>query len=73
MGEWKLVSRFPRNWELYNMATDRLETHDLSREMPARVAELSRLYDDWAARTGVKPWSGPQTAIGWDDPERCRD
>lgn len=71
-GEWKLVSRFPRNWELYNMATDRLETHDLSQEMPARVAELSTLYDDWAARTGVKPWSGAQTAIGWDDPERYR-
>jgi arylsulfatase A-like enzyme len=71
-GSWKLVSRFPQAWELYDMRTDRLETRDLASEMPARVAELSRLYDEWAVRVGVKPWTGAQTEIGWPDLSRYR-
>ena len=71
-GEWKLVSRFPDAWELYDMTTDRLETHDLASEMPDRVAALSRLYEAWAARVGAKPWAGAQTEIGWPDPSRYR-
>ena len=49
------------------MKADRLETHDLAKERPEKVAELTALYDAWAQRTGVKPWAGRQTPIGWDD------
>jgi arylsulfatase len=66
-GDWKLVSRFPQAWELYNMGTDRLETDDLAARMPDRVAALSMLYEQWAARVGVKPWHGEQNPIGWPD------
>jgi arylsulfatase len=71
-GDWKLVSRFSGAWELYDMTKDRLETRDLSSEMPGRVGELSRLYDTWAARVGAKPWTGAQTEIGWPDLSRYR-
>jgi arylsulfatase len=69
-GDWKLVSRFPRAWELYDMTTDRLETDDLAGRMPERAAALAAQYDAWAERVGVKPWQGEQTAIGWDDRDR---
>jgi arylsulfatase len=67
-GDWKLVSRFPQGWELYDMKRDRLETRDLSREMPERVAAMAALYEEWARRVGVKPWTGAQTPIGWEEP-----
>jgi arylsulfatase A-like enzyme len=72
-GRWKLVSRYPDDWELYDMDADRLETNDLAAEMPDKVAELAALYEDWAAGVGVLPWRGRQTAIGWDDLSRYTD
>ena len=55
-GKWKLVSRYPGEWELYDLVADRTEAHDLAVAEPARVADLAALWDDWAARTGVVPW-----------------
>ena len=69
-GDWKLVSAFGGAWELYNMRQDRLETRDLSRQMPERVAAMEALYEQWAGRTGVKRWTGEQTPIGWPDAAR---
>jgi arylsulfatase A-like enzyme len=71
-GDWKLVSRLPQAWELYNMKADRLETHDLAKEMPEKVAEMAALYETCAKRTGVRPWVGAQTPIGWDDNSKFR-
>jgi arylsulfatase A-like enzyme len=72
-GRWKLVSRFPEAWELYDMDEDRMETNDLARAMPDKVDEMAALYDAWAARVGVLPWRGRQTAIGWPDLSRYTD
>jgi len=55
LGRWKLVREYPGDWELYDMALDRTETHDLAREHPDVVAELARRYDAWARRCGVLP------------------
>jgi arylsulfatase A-like enzyme len=66
-GEWKLVSRLPGAWELYNLKTDRAETRDLSKTMPEKVADLSAMYEKEAGRTGIKPFRGRQTPIGRDD------
>jgi len=66
-GDWKIVSRYPATWELYDMKADRLETRDLAKERSEKVAELTALYDAWARRTGVKPWAGRQTPVGRED------
>jgi arylsulfatase len=55
-GRWKLVSKYPGPWELYDMVEDRTELHDLADRKPDVVAELSSLYDEWADRIGVVPW-----------------
>ncbi|MBE7558299.1 sulfatase-like hydrolase/transferase [bacterium] len=55
-GDWKLVSRFPGKWELYNLQEDRTELHDLAAEHPRKVRELEALYKQWAERSQVLPW-----------------
>ena len=55
-GDWKLVRDWPRPWELYDLARDRSELHDLADEHPEIVRQLSADWDAWAARVGVLPW-----------------
>ncbi len=55
LDQWKLVSRHPGSWELYDMKIDRTELHNLAAEHPDKVKELSTLYDQWAQRCGVVP------------------
>ncbi len=55
IGQWKLVKRYPRAWELYDLDADRTELHDLAAQHPQRVVEMAAQYDDWAARCGVIP------------------
>jgi arylsulfatase A-like enzyme len=57
VGKWKLVSRHPKDWELYDMETDRTELNNLATSHPGKVRELSDLYDSWANRCGVLPWN----------------
>lgn len=53
-GDWKLVAERSRDWELYNLASDRSETRDLARVHPDRVRQLAATYDAWATRAGAK-------------------
>ncbi len=55
-GKWKLVSRFPGPWELYDMQADRTEMNDLARKFPVIVEDLSRQYEAWAKRSNVEQW-----------------
>ncbi len=55
-GKWKLVSRFPDQWELYDLEADRTELHDVAAAEPARVKRMSGMYSVWAERVGVVPW-----------------
>jgi len=55
-GKWKLVSRFPGGWELYDMEADRTEQTDLAASNPDKVKEMVSVYDQWAKRCGVVPW-----------------
>jgi arylsulfatase A-like enzyme len=59
VGDWKLV-RFGRKgtWELYNLATDRTELHDLSSKEPDRATDLLTRWDQWAKRANVEPAPG---------------
>ncbi len=55
-GPWKLVSKHPSGWELYDIAADRTEQRDLAAKHPDRVREMSAAYDAWAKRAGALPW-----------------
>jgi arylsulfatase len=55
-GRWKLVREYPKHWELYDMSTDRAETHDLAALSPDIVSELVAQWEAWASRVGVVPW-----------------
>ncbi|TWT51875.1 Arylsulfatase [Thalassoglobus neptunius] len=63
VGDWKLVAKENKPWELYDLSVDRIEANDLSAEYPARVRELEQIWDEWAARADVLPlgaWRGSQ-------------
>ena len=55
IGKWKLVKRYPRDWELYDLEIDRTELHDLAAAHPERVADMASQYATWAQRCGVLP------------------
>ncbi|SEG16114.1 arylsulfatase [Bryocella elongata] len=63
-GQWKLVSRFPDAWELYDMEADRTELHDLAAAQPARTKAMAAMWDEWAKLVGAQPWPMPQTPPG---------
>ena len=63
-GKWKLVSRFPDGWELYDMEADRTETNDIADAHPDRVRSMADAYEHWAKRVGAQPWPMPQTPKG---------
>ncbi len=53
-GRWKLVWGVgTQRWELYDLATDRSETRDVSTRYPARAAALAAVWEHWADRTGA--------------------
>jgi len=63
-GDWKLVGqqilrgaglRPDAQWELYNIAADPTEQHDLAAEKPELVEKLSRKFLDEARRTLILP------------------
>jgi len=55
-GTWKLVSKHPGAWELYDLEADRTEMNNLAGQNPDVVARLESLYKAWAARANVLPW-----------------
>ncbi len=55
-GQWKLVSKYPTGWELYDIVADRAEQHDVAVKFPGRVKSMSAQWDTWAKRVGVVPW-----------------
>ncbi len=55
-GDWKLVAKHGRPWELYDLSTDRVEATDLAAAAPGRVKELAAKYDAYAKRAKVEPW-----------------
>jgi arylsulfatase A-like enzyme len=55
-GKWKLVAKDADGpWELYDMDADRSELHDLAKEQPQRVADMSSTWTTWAEKNNVFP------------------
>ncbi|WP_395749525.1 arylsulfatase [Prosthecobacter sp.] len=48
-GEWKLVSFQSHPWELYHIATDRSELHDVAAQHPDIVERMVKQWHDMAA------------------------
>ena len=61
-GNWKLVSKYPGGWELYDIPADRTEQHDVGGKNPEVVKTLGAQWEDWAKRVGVRPWAEVQQA-----------
>lgn len=57
-GDWKLVAEEGGHWELYDMAKDRGETHDLARVYPHITDRLTMAWLEWAQRARVLPLGG---------------
>jgi len=55
-GRYKLVSRFPDRWELYDLEADRCEMHDLSGADSSLLGSMTSRYASWAQRSNVLPW-----------------
>jgi arylsulfatase len=53
---WKLVAAHGEKWQLYDMAHDRTELHDVTTQHPEIVAQLHEAYDAWVKRVGVEEW-----------------
>ncbi|KAI0198147.1 alkaline-phosphatase-like protein [Astrocystis sublimbata] len=60
-GDWKIVfipkPKGPERWQLYNLARDPGEVHDLAEQEPQRLKELIKLWDIYVLETGVVPLS----------------
>lgn len=52
-GSWKLVREYEKPWELYNIAEDRTELHDLSETEVAKRDEMIRQWEAWASQNQV--------------------
>jgi len=60
-GDWKLVRKENQDWELYNLADDRSELHDLAAAKPQLVRKLAQEFQAYAERANVSPvgtWNG---------------
>ena len=54
--EWKLVSKYPGKWELYNMEEDRTELNDQAKRNLSKLKELKAIYEEWADRCEMLAW-----------------
>ena len=53
-GKWKLVHRGNGPWELYDMSKDSTEMHNLAKVMPEKLSEMTKAWNEWAAKNGVR-------------------
>ncbi len=81
-GDWKLVSFKGHAWELYNLAEDRFEQHNLAPKNTGKVKELSDLWHQVARdidqapqkmRKPVKDAPSPNANPTWHKPDEARD
>ncbi len=63
VGDWKLVRKGRKgDWELYDLAKDRTELHNMKSDHPQLVEGLSKKWESWANRAQVLPYPTPAKA-----------
>ena len=76
-GDWKIVyANAPWGkdaWELYNLAEDRTEQHDLAAQHPAKLAELLADWRRYVAENGVLEIPGLATRPGYSNGAKYYD
>jgi arylsulfatase B len=55
LGDWKLI-RDGKEWQLYDLTQDISETRNLASQEPARVQQMSALWDKWNAEQIEPLW-----------------
>jgi len=53
LGQWKLLARRGRDWELHDPEADRTELTNVAANHPEKVQEMFALYSAWAQRCNV--------------------
>lgn len=57
VGDWKLVKdKQDPTWALYNIDKDPSEAVDLSSSESDRTATMQKMYEEWVAKVGAKPY-----------------
>ncbi len=56
--DWKIVAVAGQPWELYDLAHDRTESHNVAAKHAEKVQELAAKWEEWAKRTQVLPKPG---------------
>ena len=58
-GDYKIVfipkPKGPERWQLYNLAKDPGEVHDLAEQDPERLERMTKMWDQYVLETGVIP------------------
>lgn len=81
-GDWKLVSFYEQQWELYNMVSDRTEQHNLAAQHPLKVKALAARWHELAEhkdgvpakqRKPVSAQSSDHQRGEWHKPELIKD
>lgn len=62
-GRWKLVRKFPGEWELYDIVADRTELHNRAQDQPKIARELTGDWEAWAKDSGVLPWDQVEKSL----------
>jgi arylsulfatase B len=55
LGDWKLI-RDGKEWQLYDLTHDINETQNLATQEPARLQQMSALWDKWNAEQIEPRW-----------------
>ncbi len=64
-GDWKLLQNSPfQPYELYNLSTDSLETHNLADENKAKLEELYRVLMAHLQKAATVPWQKAEARSG---------
>jgi len=57
MGDWKLVAEKGKEWELFNLCSDRSESRDLAAARPEKRKRMEARYSQWARDVWVEDWA----------------